>query len=158
MHNKGIEFDEKSEVIIKKYNEVDLKRHYMINKNDEGNKVGNILFLYQDIRKQLLEVNDDSYYVTDVLVKQLYEVKQSKYKTTLWECFGDIIFDNIKNNISSSFKNKVIQCEKCGRLIEAKSNRTKYCTECWKEEQLKWQRESMRKIRQQSKCEVLEKV
>jgi hypothetical protein len=108
MHNKGIEFDEKSEVIIKKYNEVDLKRHYMINKNDDGNKVGNILFLYQDIRKQLLEVNDDSYYVTDVLVKQLYEVKQSKYKTTLWECFGDIIFDNIKNNISSSFTSTIL--------------------------------------------------
>ena len=44
---------------------------------------------------------------------------------------------------------KVGNCENesCGRLIVLKSNNQKYCKDCWKEKQLQWQRDSMKKIR-----------
>jgi hypothetical protein len=38
-------------------------------------------------------------------------------------------------------------CEICGKLIELKSNKTKYCSQCSKEKQKEWQRESMKKSR-----------
>lgn len=43
--------------------------------------------------------------------------------------------------------NKYIRCSECGKLIKPKSNRQKFCRSCWKEKQLEWQRESMRKSR-----------
>ena len=42
---------------------------------------------------------------------------------------------------------KIAECVECGKLIKLTSNRKKYCEECWREKQLKWQRESMRKSR-----------
>jgi hypothetical protein len=43
----------------------------------------------------------------------------------------------------------------CGIPIKQTSNRRKYCKSCWKDKQLQWQRESMRKLRKR-RCEVLE--
>ena len=39
------------------------------------------------------------------------------------------------------------KCEDCGDFFQQKSNRQKFCKKCWKEKQLKWQRNSMKKIR-----------
>lgn len=58
--------------------------------------------------------------------------EKSSFKTTLWECFGGIIVSNLKNNLTKDFKYNAIQCKCCGKLIEAKTNRTKYCDECCK--------------------------
>jgi predicted amidophosphoribosyltransferase len=43
------------------------------------------------------------------------------------------------------------RCEDCGKRIKITNNRGKYCNECWKERQKEWQRESMKKIRQNNK-------
>ena len=45
---------------------------------------------------KILELNEDKYYIVDVLVEYLYAQKQSSYKTTLWSSFGDIIVENLK--------------------------------------------------------------
>lgn len=55
---------------------------------------------------------------------------------------------NYINELEGKRKEKKYKkCECCGKLVEVKSNRTKYCPTCWKEKQLEWQRESMRKLR-----------
>lgn len=41
----------------------------------------------------------------------------------------------------------ILDCENCGGLIEPKSNRIKYCSDCAREFQLEHQRNSMKKIR-----------
>jgi hypothetical protein len=115
-----------NEEIIKKYLKLDLKKHFMIAKEDD--ETNNIPYLYQDIKKQLLEVNNDIVYVTDVLVFYLYNYKKANYKTTLWECFGDIIVENLKRNIEI----KKVYCESCGDLVEQTSNSRKYCSTCAK--------------------------
>lgn len=139
MRDKKVKLDNK---IIIKYNELDLKSHFMISKSndDESN---NVLYLYQDIKKQILEINNDINYVVDVLVNFLYEEKKSNFKTTLWECFGDIIIENLKENI----KINQIYCEKCGDLVEQTSNNKKYCEECKKKLDRQFAKESMRKKR-----------
>jgi len=125
LKNRSIELDK---TIIDKYIELDLKKHFIINKNGNDGKIGNILYLYKLIRYEILKVNDDIDYVTDVLVEYLYKHKESNYKTTLWECFGDIIVDNLRNNIGHT-----IICNICGKRIRPSNLTHKYCKECAKE-------------------------
>lgn len=138
MKDTDVELDHN---IIKKYTKLDLKSHFMINKSDDESN--NISYLYHDIRKQILAINNDLSYVVDVLVKYLYEEKKANFKTTLWECFGDVIVDNLMNNI----KINLIYCDKCGVLIEKTSNRRKYCEECLKENEKSKTRERVKKHR-----------
>lgn len=44
-------------------------------------------------------------------------------------------------------KVEYVNCEMCNKMVEKKSNRTKYCDECWKEYRNNYQKELMRKIR-----------
>jgi len=125
LKNRSIELDK---TIIDKYIELDLKKHFIINKNGNDGKIGNILYLYKLIRYEILKINDDIDYVTDVLVEYLYKHKESNYKTTLWECFGDIIVNNLKNNIGHT-----IICDICGKRIRPSNLTHKYCKECAKE-------------------------
>lgn len=152
MKNKNIELNQD---IIEKYTNLDLKKHFMINKtNDE--ELNNITYLYEDIKNQLIEINSDIYYITDVLVKYLYEEKKSNFKTTLWECFGNIIIENIKNNLMKKFNNKAIQCECCGKIIEARSNKQKFCEDCFKDINKEQIRKRVEKYRKNEKCNDLE--
>lgn len=157
MNNSKIETNENYKLVVRKYKELDMRSHFMIDKNKDNDKTKNTMFVYKEIRKKILEINSDEKYVVDVLIKYLYNEKKSSYKTTLWECFGDIIVDNLKNNLSKNFKNKAKQCENCGDMIEVKGNRVKYCDKCRKENQLLHQRNCMKKLRIK-KCEVIEKA
>jgi len=136
MKDEDVKLDDN---IIKKYKELDLKKHFMINRVDD--EIGNMTYLYQEIREKMLEINKNIQYVVDVLVKYLYEFKKSNFKTTLWECFGDIIVTNLRRNVE---KNK-IYCEVCGDLIEQSNNKSKYCFNCAKKIKLEqnklWKRE-----------------
>lgn len=53
---------------------------------------------------------------------------------------------------------KWVKCEKCGKWIIPRNNKTKYCGVCAKEMQLEWQRESMKKSRSSKICEVIENI
>ena len=80
----------------------------------------------------MLKVNYNVNYVVDVLVEYLYGHKHSRFKTTLWSSFGDVIVENLKFNIVMD----QTYCEVCGDLIEKTSNNKKYCIECAKEMEL----------------------
>lgn len=137
-----------AKLLIDKYNELDLKKYFMINqKNIEDDKIGNLLYTYQKIRENICAINNDEKYIVDVLVKYLYKIKKSSYKTTLWSCFGDVIVDNIKMNIERKLAEGYIQCDSCHKLIKAKNNRQKYCSACWKEIDRMKAKERMRNIR-----------
>lgn len=90
-------------------------------------------YQYKKIKEEILKINNNIIYVTDVLIKYLYSKKKNNKKITLWECFGDIILENLKNNLTKGFKKQAIECERCGKLIEKTSERTKYCSTCAKE-------------------------
>ncbi|MGZ7444939.1 RNA dependent RNA polymerase [Paenibacillus sp. TH7-28] len=114
--------------IIDRYKSLDLKSHYMLNHDDESKS--NYRYIYSSIRNQLLSDGYDETYVADMLIEYLYKYKNSSYKTTLWECFGDIMLENLKKNLKNKYAGKHTLCETCGKRIEMKSNRTKYCEDC----------------------------
>lgn len=130
MRNKRQKIDDElSQKIIQKYIEEDRKKSREVKKQVEDNeKVNNKtqLKVYKDIRKRLVEVTNNPYYICDVLIKYLFVETNSKFKDTLWRCFGKEIVRNLEYNILG-----VKRCLCCGAEIEV-INKKKYCNECAK--------------------------
>jgi hypothetical protein len=125
MQNKNVELDN---TIIEKYVELDVHNGF-VSMPTEDLSSGDKLYVYYDIRNQILEINPNINYVVDVLIQHLYGNNKSKFKTTLWSSFGDIILQNLSQNVL--MKNKY--CVICDGLMTSSNNRHKYCKECWKE-------------------------
>ncbi len=129
MTDKKVEINSE---IINTYTELDLKKRFMEISTLDEDSTGDHLYVYKDIRNQLIEVCKDLEYVVDVLIEYLYNHKKSNHKTTLWSSFGDVIVSNLKRNMAKQSIDEHIQCQSCGERIEVTSNRRKYCDECWK--------------------------
>jgi hypothetical protein len=131
--------------IINKYNYLHKNKKWKF-KLQENMKSDYELYVYNQIKNEMLDINPDATYIVDVLVKYLYDEKPSKNKETLWKVFGDILLYNLKENLK-----KTKQCECCGERIEIVNSRTTYCEKCWKERQKQLWRENKRKNRKMSK-------
>lgn len=136
--------DELSRNIIDTYIELDRNKSKDVKKQIKENDKMNSrveLEVYKKIRKQLLQITNNPNYVTDVLVKYLFDEINTEFKDTLWRCFGKEIVRNLEYNVLG-----IKRCLKCKTEIK-KINKKKYCDECAKEKQLEWQRISMNKLR-----------
>jgi hypothetical protein len=133
MKNPRVELDE---TIIEKY--VQLDRTKKVTKQKNKLKSSDKLYIYKIIRSELLDINNDLSYTTDVLVKFLYSKKRSSFKTTLWESFGDVLTRNIIHNL-----NGTKDCLDCGQTIE-KVKAKKLCDGC----ATKRERERVKKLRE----------
>lgn len=115
LKNKKTETDD---IIIQAYVQLNsLKRLYEMKKNN--------IHVYNSIKKDLLGINPDEEYITDVLIDYLYREKPNSNKETLWKCFGWTILRNIRRSLGF--------CEECGIEIENKKKEQKYCDSCAKE-------------------------
>jgi hypothetical protein len=123
MNNSQIKL---SEELINKYNELNRTYHFKINMEDENK--GNISYIALEIRDELSKFKYSEYEICDMLVKYLYDEKNSKSKESLWFCYGKIIVENLKRNIGD--KDGV--CGKCGKRFKKKQNYHKYCNDCAK--------------------------
>lgn len=85
--------------------------------------------------------------VADILVKYLYDIKQSKHKDLLWTCYGDIIYNNLIQHKKRLTKD--IECIDCGEWFEVrlKDNNTCRCKACREKYMRKYYRENKRKNR-----------
>ncbi|KZZ85651.1 hypothetical protein [Bacillus sp. SJS] len=124
--------------IIEKYEELDKKKRFMMNKSDGGSE--NYTYVYQVIREEILKVFNDPVHVTNVLVEYLYNQKKSSHKTTLWNSFGDVMVSNLKQNLGNS-----ILCDRCNERFEPTKQRQAQCLEC--QEEIKKEKAKLRKIK-----------
>ncbi|MED3562269.1 hypothetical protein P4447_07360 [Bacillus xiapuensis] len=122
LKNKRIKIDDE---IVEAFEKLDKSKKWMIHSNDRSESY-ETLYIYKYIREELLKLNNDVTYVSDVLVKHLY-MKKSSRKETLWKSFGDILIENLQLNL-----NNTKQCNSCGKRIEVTNNKIKYCEECAK--------------------------
>lgn len=127
MHNAAAE---RNALIIERYIALDSvkggKRITSMDKDYTGDHV----FEYRQIRQEMEARFPDLIYAVDVVVRYLYEEKDSKFKATLWSAFGDILYENLQRNMQARQLGNTVPCEQCGTRIEAKSNRSKYCPSC----------------------------
>jgi hypothetical protein len=120
--------------IINKYNNLHKNKKWKFNLQ-ENVKSDYELYVYKQIRNEMLTINSDPVYIVDVLVKYLYGEKVSRNKETLWKTFGDILLNNLKRNLKGTK-----QCECCGGRIELIGKNSKYCSECFMEKEKERQR------------------
>ncbi|MEK3855955.1 hypothetical protein [Cytobacillus sp. FSL H8-0458] len=123
MKSKSVELDM---AIIQRYKELDQNKKELLNAHNEDvqNKKGK-LYVYKLIRDELLEVNSDEYYVTDVLIEHLYNNKKSRFKDSLWESFGEIIEENLEMNL-----NEALHCTGCNSKFRKIKQRQVRCEDC----------------------------
>lgn len=158
--------DDMTDPLIIKYHELNKKYYNKINFKDENidttkcSTVSSLrqAIMYKDIAKEIREELSEFGYtevqITDILVKYLYHIKNSKHKEALWFCYGKYIVENLKRNVKKP--TKVIQCVDCGEWLEVKSKdgRSCRCIECQKETKRKLAKERKRKQRLLKKQDV----
>jgi hypothetical protein len=135
-----------NEKIIKTYNKLDKEKRWKAKYVNNDLNSYDTPFVYKQIREELLSLNNDPEYITDVLTKYLYETRKTNHKMTLWNSFGDVIVRNLKRNIDG-----MKACDCCGTLIKIKNNKSKYCVKCAKEEWRKYNAMKQREYRQNKK-------
>ena len=123
---------------------IDYYKAYSKNiKQREENHSNTTLYEYKLYRDELTQRFSDINIVCDVLIEYLYNIKNSRFKLTLWSIFGDMIYNNLCINLKHEYvrltKKKVVIssiwklytiCEHCGKRIVRATNNQKYCKHC----------------------------
>lgn len=109
--------------VVNLYNEVEKKYRYSISFYDD---VTNFAYIRDMIHKEFASLGYDMNDVCDTLVKYLFDMKQSKRKNVFWMCFGDIVYQNLANNLPEGS----IQCRKCGERFIPTSPQKQICDKC----------------------------
>ncbi|MGO4887082.1 hypothetical protein ACJ2A9_04930 [Anaerobacillus sp. MEB173] len=135
--------------IIKTYDELNKNKHWEIKKQAklQDKSIKKVEFhVIKKIRNELRKIKNDDIYITDVLVKYLYE-KESENKTLLWDAFGSVIVWNLKRNVQ-----EVVECLDCGCEVDKTKQRQIRC-ECCQKERNKYM-ERIRKQKSRAKKKV----
>lgn len=69
----------------------------------------------------------------DIIIQYIYKENKNCKKGILFDLFGDIIFNNLKNNIKEPLDNGYIMCDKCGERVKLNGNNSRFCGKCSKE-------------------------
>lgn len=157
MSNPNIEFDieltksgrlirEKTDPLIVKFCELSSQYHFVLDtslKVDSGAAMDVARKLQygqsmksrnacDDIKDELSKFGYTDEEITDILVKFMYGLRNTKRKVTLWLCYGDIIYKNLQKNLKPPTKE--VHCIDCGLWFEVpkdrKHNKTCRCEEC----------------------------
>lgn len=110
--------------------------------SEKSLKNGVTPYVFTKIRDIFNNGDSDIIKVVDNIIYYSFNHKKTENKLTLWTSFGDIVYNNLINNLK--YKKP---CERCGLLIDKTSNRIKYCDNCRKGIQLEHQIKSMKKLR-----------
>lgn len=123
MNNKDILIDTN---VTDKFDELNTTYHFQINQKNKRN-VNYIMKLVNDKMMKLgRKLNYSRSDIVDMLIVYLFKLKDSEHKNVLWSCFGDVIVENLKNNIPEDS----IQCEKCGHRFIPNYHNEKLCDKC----------------------------
>ena len=111
--------------------------------------------IIEEVKCELSQFGYDDVEVTDILVKYLYGIKESKYKDMLWTCYGEHILENLEKHFR--YKTKVIQCVNCGEWIEVDifDSATCRCKECYDEYRKKYKAQKEKERRNKLRGQTL---
>ncbi|TCN25503.1 hypothetical protein [Mesobacillus foraminis] len=104
MRRKKVKLDD---AIINKYDSLNKEKKDFIKVED--NKKKGKQYFYKHVKTELLKINPNPTYITDVLIEYLYGVEDSTYKDTLWGSFGEIIEYNLVNNLEEACECQICQ-------------------------------------------------
>ena len=129
LHNKNYVYQNVYQNIIETYdylNSHKYKFYKVIDDKDNLNIKKYDSYIYQQIKKKLLELPFSQETIVDTLVYFLYTQRKDSVKKTLWECFGKEIYNNIQHNTIELGN----ICPICGARIDTVDNvGKKYCSQ-----------------------------
>ena len=89
----------------------------------------NYEYIIKEIKSAFAEVESNEVVLVDVLIQYLYQ-RDNIRKVTLWECYGDIINQNLKYNLTKKYGEKSKPCIICGERIEITRSSKMFCEIC----------------------------
>jgi hypothetical protein len=129
LHDKNYTYQDIYKSIIETYdylNSHKYKFYRVIDDKDNLNIKKYDSYIYQQIKKKLLELPFSQETIVDTLVYFLYTERKDSVKKTLWECFGKEIYNNIQHNVVCLGN----ICPICGARIDDVDNvGKKYCSQ-----------------------------
>lgn len=129
MHSKTYAYRNAYQTIIDTYDYLNSHKFVFYKKFEDKSKIKfnkSDAYIYQQIRNKLLDLPFSKETIIDTLVFFLYTKRKESKKETLWKCFGEEIYNNIKVNVATLGK----ICPICGgRIEEVDSVQKKYCKE-----------------------------
>lgn len=132
--------------IVNTYRNLDRSKNWLIRNAGLQSRNEGMPFVYKHIKEKLKEIESNEDKIVNILANELYLRANAPIKTTLWNCYGDILLMNIRENLKSSR-----QCESCGDRFIPKNNSNKFCEPCAKEEWKKYNAEKQREYRMKKK-------
>lgn len=96
MHDPTIAVTEWDRVILDKWNS--LCRNVNLFRYVDSSDGDNYAHLFASIRSEMMSLCNDSQYVVDVLVRDLFLNRPDSKKVVLWNVFGEEIVENIRQN------------------------------------------------------------
>ena len=162
MTNPDLEIDKDNEVIEiynKKASLYGYKIRAISDRVESGNVPRDVLYKSQarqdvfygkviaEVKQDLADCGYSEIEIADILVKYLYDIKDSKNKDLLWACYGGILYKNLKDRVKPPTKE--VQCVDCGEWFEVSKLNTKTCRceSCQKEYRNNYKRLEMQKRR-----------
>ncbi|QGZ99415.1 hypothetical protein [Dehalobacter restrictus] len=132
MNNSKIEIRQD---IADKYDEINkLKNSYFRDAKSCGLKKEEVSTgIYNQIKRDLYEPFKDEINIidfVDIIIKHVYKNHRTCKKSFLFNCFGHVIIENLKQNIKKPLDNGYILCSCCGERIKKESNSQKMCKKC----------------------------
>lgn len=134
MHNSKIEIND---IVIKEYNRLngEMQKYFFKNESLEKDEIACAVW---DIMKyefdEFCSDNNIEYIdAVDMILKHIYKTNRDCKKKLLFNVLGDVIVENLKNNIKKPLKDGYILCASCGKRIKKASNRQTMCPVCAKE-------------------------
>lgn len=109
--------------VIEKFKDLDARKNLSLS---YGSNEENYAFFRTTVRCELYAINPNVNAVCDMLVAHFFRDKKSKSLNTFWLCYGDIVFQNIRNNIEKDY----IQCSCCGKRFWRTSYKNQICEAC----------------------------
>ncbi|MEB2264146.1 hypothetical protein LAV77_04970 [Priestia megaterium] len=128
--------------VIEKYNQLNKDKFKSIKKSKDIIENRQIpAYVNKQIREELIKVGKSATYVTDILIKYLYW-NENAYKSTLWNCFGYEIVNNLR---------KTKQCLDCEGRYKPTKQRQVRCDKCQTKHAKELAKERKRKQREKEK-------
>ena len=118
--------------VIKVYKMMDTNKYRLSNQEKKEEKRSDKKwFVYKVFTNELLNLNVTKTEVLDILVEYLFFIKKTKFKDTLWGCFGNDLLWNLKTNLNVIAECKNHHCE--NKLSDLNARRHYLCEDCYKD-------------------------
>ena len=127
LNNTKMKVSDINEQIKNKYLEL---KNIKINTKDNDVKRAFYDTLHYEFKRYCKMINMDIVEATDMIIKYVYVKRKDMNKTVLWNILGDLIINNMVNNIKKSLDDGYVMCSDCGTRIKNTNGKVKRCKDC----------------------------